>query len=100
MQNTALRPAIERSRMREEANSGWPGDDLVNRNQSSKRRLAIHCGGTGFAIFVVRSRQTQGRILVVDSPQPSDVIVVLAGETDRRPAHALQLLNQGTRAGS
>ncbi|MGA2346201.1 MAG: YdcF family protein [Candidatus Sulfotelmatobacter sp.] len=36
-----------------------------------------------------------GRFLVVDAPQPSDVILVLAGETDRRPARALQLLEQG-----
>jgi hypothetical protein len=36
-----------------------------------------------------------GRLLVVDAPQPSDVILVLAGETDRRPARALQLLGQG-----
>src|SRR5579862_1935843 len=36
-----------------------------------------------------------GKWLVVDDPKPSDVIVVLAGETDRRPAHALQLLNRG-----
>ena len=36
-----------------------------------------------------------GRILVVDAPQPSDLILVLAGETDRRPAHALELLHQG-----
>lgn len=36
-----------------------------------------------------------GKILVVDAPEPSDVIVVLAGETDRRPAHALELLDKG-----
>jgi uncharacterized SAM-binding protein YcdF (DUF218 family) len=36
-----------------------------------------------------------GYILVVDSPQPSDVIVVLAGETDRRPQRAVQLLDHG-----
>src|SRR6201997_5798467 len=36
-----------------------------------------------------------GRILVVDAPQPSDLILVLAGETDHRPAHALELLHQG-----
>ena len=36
-----------------------------------------------------------GRFLVVDAPQVSDVIVVLAGETDRRPARALELLQQG-----
>ena len=29
-----------------------------------------------------------GRLLVVDAPEPSDVILVLAGETDRRPARA------------
>ena len=32
---------------------------------------------------------------MVDRPQPSDVIVVLAGETDRRPARALELLDGG-----
>ncbi len=36
-----------------------------------------------------------GRLLVVDDPQPSDVILVLAGETEHRPARALQLLDQG-----
>jgi len=35
------------------------------------------------------------RILVVDSPQRSDVILVLAGETDRRPARAFELLHEG-----
>jgi len=36
-----------------------------------------------------------GSILVVDAPERSDAIVVLAGETDRRPARGLQLLDQG-----
>jgi uncharacterized SAM-binding protein YcdF (DUF218 family) len=36
-----------------------------------------------------------GRLLVVDAPEPSDVILVLAGETDHRPARAVQLLEQG-----
>ncbi len=36
-----------------------------------------------------------GGFLVEDSPRPSDVILVLAGETDRRPQRALQLLAQG-----
>jgi hypothetical protein len=36
-----------------------------------------------------------GEVLVVDAPEPLDVILVLAGETDRRPARALQLLEQG-----
>jgi uncharacterized SAM-binding protein YcdF (DUF218 family) len=33
--------------------------------------------------------------LVVDEPEPSDAIVVLAGETNVRPAHAVELLRQG-----
>lgn len=36
-----------------------------------------------------------GKMLVIDAPQPSDVIVVLAGETDSRPARALELLDRG-----
>jgi hypothetical protein len=36
-----------------------------------------------------------GSFLVVDAPLPSDLILVLAGETDRRPERALQLLAQG-----
>ena len=36
-----------------------------------------------------------GRMLVIDAPQLSDIIVVLAGETDHRPVHALELLSQG-----
>jgi hypothetical protein len=32
---------------------------------------------------------------VLDAPRRSDVILVLAGETDRRPERALQLLAQG-----
>jgi DUF218 domain len=36
-----------------------------------------------------------GSFLIVDAPRPSDVILVLAGETDRRPERGLQLLAQG-----
>ena len=36
-----------------------------------------------------------GNFLLVDAPRPSDVILVLAGETDRRPRRALELLAQG-----
>ena len=38
---------------------------------------------------------SSGRFLVVDRPRKSDIIVVLAGETDRRPKRGLELLNQG-----
>ena len=44
----------------------------------------------GFVAFA----RNAGQILVVDAPEPSDVIVVLAGETDRRPTHALELLDK------
>jgi hypothetical protein len=46
------------------------------------------------AVLAIFARNA-GQILVIDAPEPSDVIVVLAGETDRRPAHALELLNKG-----
>lgn len=36
-----------------------------------------------------------GLWLVVDAPQKADLIVVLAGETEQRPARGLQLLDQG-----
>jgi uncharacterized SAM-binding protein YcdF (DUF218 family) len=36
-----------------------------------------------------------GSFLIVDTPRRSDAILVLAGETDRRPQRALELLSQG-----
>jgi hypothetical protein len=36
-----------------------------------------------------------GSYLVLDEPRASDLILVLAGETDRRPQRALELLAQG-----
>ena len=55
-------------------------------------RLAISCVT---ATLLITFALIAGRILVVDAPQPSDLILVLAGETDHRPAHALELLRQG-----
>jgi hypothetical protein len=46
-------------------------------------------------LVVLASAANCGRFLVVDEPQKSDVILVLAGETDRRPARGLELLGQG-----
>jgi vancomycin permeability regulator SanA len=45
-------------------------------------------------ILVVLASQA-ARFLVVDEPERSDAIVVLAGETNVRPARALELLRQG-----
>jgi hypothetical protein len=46
------------------------------------------------ALAVVLSARA-GNFLVVDEPRRADVILVLAGETDRRPQRALELLAQG-----
>jgi hypothetical protein len=56
-----------------------------------KKRLVF------FFVFLVLMgfAASSGWFLVVDQPRKSDVIVVLAGETDKRPARALQLLDQG-----
>ncbi len=51
--------------------------------------------GVVLAVFLVVLATQAGRFLVVDAPLPSDVIVVLAGENDRRPRRALELLQQG-----
>lgn len=45
----------------------------------------------GFSVIFVL---TSGRFLVVSNPQPADLILVLAGETDHRPVRALELLSQ------
>jgi uncharacterized SAM-binding protein YcdF (DUF218 family) len=47
------------------------------------------------AVLILAFLAASGRFLVVDQPRESDVILVLAGETDHRPARALELLNQG-----
>jgi uncharacterized SAM-binding protein YcdF (DUF218 family) len=57
----------------------------------AKIRLVFIVGG----LFMVVLAATSGRFLVVNQPRKSDVIVVLAGETDRRPARGLELLDQG-----
>jgi uncharacterized SAM-binding protein YcdF (DUF218 family) len=44
---------------------------------------------------VVVGLARSARFLVVDDPKPADAILVLAGETDVRPARALQLFTQG-----
>jgi hypothetical protein len=51
--------------------------------------------GVVLAVLLVLFATQAGRFLVVDAPLPSDVIVVLAGENDRRPRRALELLQQG-----
>ncbi|MFY9743838.1 MAG: YdcF family protein [Candidatus Sulfotelmatobacter sp.] len=56
-----------------------------------KRLLAF----TFLICFAVFLGARAGSFLIIDQPRPSDVIVVLAGETNRRPERALRLLSQG-----
>ena len=46
-------------------------------------------------VLVLAFLAVSGRFLVLDQARESDVILVLAGETDHRPARALELLTQG-----
>ena len=63
-------------------------------HQGRRRRwwlLALAIGV--LALLLLASKA--GDFLIVDSPRPSDVILVLAGETENRPERALQLMAQG-----
>jgi len=60
-----------------------------------RRRLAAFSTLLLTLILTVVFAINAGRILVLDAPQPSDLILVLGGEADHRPAHALELLRQG-----
>jgi hypothetical protein len=54
--------------------------------------LAIFVLLAGFSVGLAAKA---GSFLIVDAPRRSDVILVLAGEADRRPRRALELLEQG-----
>lgn len=64
------------------------------RNAGGKKRGAIALLMLLVAALAVFGASA-GRMLVVDAPERSDVIIVLAGETDYRPARAMELLDQG-----
>jgi hypothetical protein len=55
-----------------------------------KLRVVLMVGLSVLALFLA----TSGRFLVLNQLQRADVIVVLAGETDRRPSRGLELLSQ------
>jgi hypothetical protein len=57
-----------------------------------RRRLA---GTLLLGVALALAAASAGKWLVEDDPRRSDVILVLAGETGRRPERALQLLEQG-----
>lgn len=58
-------------------------------------RRAIWLGSIAILSVLSVVFALNGRILVVNDPQPSDLIVVLAGETDLRPTYAFELLDKG-----
>jgi hypothetical protein len=58
----------------------------------AKRRWSLAIAAIA-VVFVLAANA--GRFLVVDAPVRSDVILVLAGETEHRPALAMELLDQG-----
>jgi len=66
---------------------------LITTTKISKRNWAF--AAVLLAAVLAVFAATAGRELVENSPERSDVILVLAGETDRRPARALELLGQG-----
>jgi DUF218 domain len=60
-----------------------------------RARKRIWLVAAAVAAGLVSFGANAGQLLVVDAPERSDVILVLAGETDHRPARGLQLLDQG-----
>lgn len=61
----------------------------------SQKKWSWVLAGALLACLAAVAATKAGSFLVLDAPQRSDVILVLAGETDRRPQRALQLLAQG-----
>jgi len=77
-------------------------NDAKNERVSEERKSGRHALSVArlvIAVVVVTVALTfaagAGRFLVIDAPEKSDVILVLAGETDRRLERGLQLLDQG-----
>ena len=60
--------------------------------QKSRHSVAVVLAVLLAAVLLFAAKA--GGFLVVDQPQPSDVMLVLAGETERRPQRALDLLAQ------
>lgn len=56
------------------------------------RRLWLVIAAVGF--FVLCFLATSGRFLVINNPAHAEAILVLAGETDKRPERAVELLGQ------
>jgi DUF218 domain len=68
---------------------------LTTRVGGRMRPRTVAVVGLAAGVLLLAFAANAGSALVVDAPERSDVILLLAGETDRRPAVALQLLDQG-----
>jgi DUF218 domain len=67
--------------------------DLLTRTGARKYlRIVIFLFIAGLSVGLAAKA---GSFLIVDAPRRSDTILVLAGETDRRPQRALELLDEG-----
>lgn len=62
---------------------------------SRGRRRAWSWAAVMVGMLLVVFAANAARMLVIDAPERSDVVLILAGETDRRPAKGLELLEQG-----
>lgn len=89
MHARAAGDGISRGVLKWEAYESTP-DYMVNGN----RRPRVWLWAAALLAIVVFLGNA-GKMLVADAPESSDVIVVLAGETDRRPALAVELLKRG-----
>ena len=69
--------------------------DALDRERMRNRRKLWLAGTLLLGVALALVAASAGKWLVADEPRRSDVILVLAGETGRRPERALQLLEQG-----
>lgn len=56
-----------------------------------RRYLSLSLAAVLLVLFLFHA----GRLLVINHPRPADAILILAGETDCRPARGLELMEQG-----
>jgi len=61
--------------------------------RNARKRVWLLAGAIGAGVLIFLAAKAAD-FLVIDQPRPSDLILVLAGETDKRPERALQLLAQ------
>ncbi len=77
--------------MHPEANQIQEAESMKGNARAKRIWLLVALVVVCVVVFAVHA----GRLLVVDAPERSDVILVLAGETNLRPVRALALLDQG-----